>query len=265
MPRTPRFSPYEISSRKATASHIKGIRRIDRGFALTDRALGRRVFGSAWVHEHTFRDYELGLLGPKYRGIDPIIEERLKRKKSLAVLDIGCHYGYFLAELGKRFGDRLDLEGITLARPLRPEQVNELIYAEVKASGPNLADSEARDMANTLIESQNFHDAIKRFNIKVHVGQAEKHQYGRRFDLIFSMTAIIHSRKPRRLLVNTLNYLKVGGEAFLEFGVKDFIKGDEGVQEELRRQGIEIEEQWEGVYRFKRLGKNPIKLKEVEN
>ena len=60
--------------------------------------------------------------------IEKLIEERLKNKKVVKILDVGCGNAGFLAELNDLFGEKIHTIGVDLLAPEKP--INEVILGD---------------------------------------------------------------------------------------------------------------------------------------
>jgi SAM-dependent methyltransferase len=172
-------------------------------------------------------------------------------------LDAGCGTCEFLEDLRGIFGNKLELEGITLARPLTVKQLERLErnLKEKKALTENV--KEHIERLKKLREE--FERRVRKSNIKVRVGAVEIYDFGKKYDIIFSVGMIVHSNNPWQALENLLNHLKKGGKAYINFGKADVLRAPE-LRWNLERQGIEISKLSEDSYELKRLSDKPVKI-----
>jgi SAM-dependent methyltransferase len=222
--------------RKTVARYVRSTRRLDRFHRLEERLpLGWSIRRSVGAYNHALRLEKHGT------SIEKIVERKIAENggKPIDILDVGCGHCIFLKQLKERFGDRVNLEGITLARPLPARDIKKLADTLPKpASRRQRKAHEAYigKIKRTIADSKEFHRRVRRHNIKVHVGLAETHDYGKKYDLIFSVAAFSKS-DVRQALRNTLAHLKEGGEAYLEFGRQEITQDD---LRWLERRGIDV-------------------------
>lgn len=243
----------EKEKRKKIANQLKKNRAKDRSYKLKPRI----ELGRWWQKSRGITDYErfLSLSNRKQPSIKQIVKKKLKEKrKKVNVLDVGCGSGVFLSELKKDFKEKINTEGISLARPLTPNQVKKLEKKpEIKKAYP----TGSRNFFIKRMEKKRkkFHQRIKEKNIKVHTGLAETHSFEKKFDLIFSVQCFRYTIKPMLALKNTLNHLKKGGEAFLDLGSGKRLKNKK-VKKLLKENNIACNSLGGTAFHFvKKLGK----------
>ncbi len=242
--------------RQIVGRKVRHLRSTDRGYY----GVLEKPFIRSWAYRRGVKGYNKSIFGQKRGELIRVIERRLKGRKRLSILDVGCGSCRFLAELRRIFKDRIELHGITLAMPFSPEKLEQLrkkVEAERKRP---LDEEEKRVFEEVKQASMKIRERIKKHGIKVHIGLAETHKYREKYDLIFSTETFVHTINPLQALENTLNHLKRGGEAYINFGVADFLKGNPELKERLERQGINITELARGAYCFRRTSSNEIKL-----
>ncbi|GEM_PF-4351674 len=250
------------SERKELSSYVLSNRKMDRFHRKLKRA---GQLPQNWNNRRRISNYdELLLFKEKGTSVVEIVQKKLSEsKRPVAVLDVGCGEAIFLKELKEKFGDKIEAEGITLARPLSPKKLEEIIEALPKSMGKKRRAREAKLIKSIINDSKNFRNRTRKHSIKVHTGLAETHKYGKKYDLIFSVSAFLGT-DVHRATMNTLAHLRKGGEAYIEFGQQRLTKEE---KEELRRNGIEVKVfqhfpyypvpvTWQ-VYYFKKIKENP--------
>ncbi|MCX6802330.1 MAG: hypothetical protein NT067_04425 [Candidatus Diapherotrites archaeon] len=241
--------------RRLTAKKISRGRIAERGYEVKRELIFGSSLRKVWEKDKGISQYEqyFGFAGKRSKGsVKGIVEAKSAALgRPVRVLDVGCGNCYFLAELGDLFGNRVDLEGISLAKPLTPKKWSE----ESEKMRVPLRHLEWEGALRQM--NREFHERIKAKELTVHTGLAETHDYGKKFDLIFSVETIRRSINPVKALVNTLGQLAAGGEAFIhltvgEFGIGLLRKRIQGrtLGEWLTEQGIETIRLKPGVYHF---------------
>ena len=223
------------NERKELASYVLSNRKIDRFHRKLKRA---DAILKTWSNTRCISNYdELLLLKEKGTPVVEIVKRKLSESKGpVAALDVGCGEAIFLKELKERFGDKIEAEGITLARPLAPRKLEEMIDALPKSMGKKRRAREAKLIKSIMADSKHFRNRAKKHKIVVHTGLAETHDYGKKYDLIFSVSAFLGT-DVHRATMNTLAHLREGGEAYIEFGPRHLDKRDE---QWLKENGIEV-------------------------
>lgn len=251
------------NKRRMEAKAIRNIRAADRGYKLKIKRVGEEVkiieFQShEWFLRRNMEDYNRKLFGIRSReNIVKTIREELKSKGRVSVLDVGCGTCEFLSELGEIFGKNLELEGLTLARPL---SLTDLERLKEKLRENNLLKEKVKKHIEHLKEVRRvFRGRVKRNGIRVRVGRMEGYKFGKKYDIIFSVGAIVHSANPWKVLENILNHLKNGGKAYISFGKADILRSPE-LCSSLKAQGIEIKRLSDDSYELKKLSDDEIKI-----
>lgn len=72
-----------------------------------------------------------------------------------------------------------------------------------------------------------------------------------------------HTLEPRLVLENTLNHLRVGGEAYIGFSNTVFLQKNPQIFNILEQQEVTIEPIARYVYMFRRTTKKKIRIPEV--
>lgn len=132
-------------------------------------------------YERTFEDH-LRILGIKREELYYQINNLLRSRKKVRILDVGCGAGLFLSELKRAHRDNIDATGLTL----NPEKISE---RRVGKTG--------------------------RFNVRV--GLMEKFRPRKKYDLIFAVVSLAHSFHPLLAIENIYNSLRKGGKAYIDF------------------------------------------------
>lgn len=234
--------------RQIVGEKVRHLRATDRGYY----GMLEKPFIESWAHRRGIKEYERRIFGEKKGVLIDIIRRRLEQRKQLSVLDVGCGSCRFLAELRRFFGDKLELHGITLALPFSPKQLEKLKEKSEERRGFALSEEEKKNFTKIKKLSEAIRRRVKKGGIKVHIGFAETHNYGKKFDLIFSAEAFVHMINPFQALENTLNHLKAGGQAYISFGVRDILVEEPEIRKRLIEQGIEIVSLSPGAYIFRR-------------
>jgi len=250
------------AERAKIARGIRNIRAADRGYRLRIRKFGDRTAVKFLPHEWFLRrgleDYNKRIFGIFSReNIAKLLRNELKAKRRLSILDAGCGTCEFLGELRKLFGEKLELEGITLARPLTVKQLERL---EKKLKEEKALTENAKEHIERLKKlREEFERRVREADIKVRVGAVESYKFGKKYDVIFSVGMIVHSSNPWQALENLLNHLKKGGRAYINFGKADILRSPE-LCWELAGQGIEIRRLSKDSYELVRLSDEPIRI-----
>jgi SAM-dependent methyltransferase len=244
----------------------RGYRRVrprTRRAKIANFILGKNSF-IGYPHNRGIAKYESQLrLGRRNPSIEQIVRQKIEERDGrINVLDIGCATQEFGAALVEKFGQGVRMEGITLARPFAPEKIDEI---KERLDGTEGLSNRARlKLELRKTDSAAFYSRAKATGIVTHAGLAETHDYGRKFDLIFSVYSLMYAMEPRMALANTLNHLKVGGEAFLEFGIQPdygrWLRQPETAGL-LKSKGIRMERLGRLQYHFKRGAPGELDLK----
>ncbi len=259
----------EPRKRKAIALDLFEKRALDRSYRvkpepknalqrLLRRFTGGIKFRVSWPRYRGISEYE-SVLGLKPGRLKELIEKRMQGAKNgkVDVLDIGCGTGIFLAQLKKEFGERVNAEGIALARPVGAKRIKNL--HELLSQKKRLSLKEKNWLKLLEVQGEKFRERTGKSGIKVHTGLAETHDYKKKFDLIFSSEALLYAVNPVQALENSLNHLKTGGEAFLHFGINNPLKKKQ-VTERLMAQGIEVTPLGKWAYHFTKKTGSEIRL-----
>jgi len=218
---------------------------------------GTVKFNMGWPMHRDISQYET-LLGMSKGSIKEIVARRAKSGK-VKVLDIGCGAGIFLKELKAHFGQSIEAHGVVLARPLS-EKAIERLSVKIRAESGKLPQKDAAWLDMLREERRSFEKRINEGGLNVHVGLAETHSYGKKFDLIFSVHSLTYAVAPMRALINSLNHLRLGGEAFIHFGINDPLKKKETILF-LQQRGFAVEKLGRGAYHFTKKTNKEIDLK----
>jgi SAM-dependent methyltransferase len=243
--------------RKAIADTLRDYRKLDRDFPVEIplpikflSGKGRAVYMNVYRKDRGVREYEdLLHLGKDRLSLKDIVQRHIDAKKRpVRILDVGCGNAKFLSELREIFGDRVVLEGIALARPFSPEKVEEIMHEHLKGKNRLIKRLFAE---NAVEEAKAFWERVKKHRLKVHVGLAETHKYEQKYDLIFSTTTFVHAVDVGRVLINTLNHLAEGGEAYIQCGSRNPLN-IASVHRWLKNKNIEVVKLGRGVYLFRK-------------
>lgn len=257
MPKKKR-SEAETMRRRILASILLGQRSLDRGYEVKP---GHALPGQpkrywykwdtpTWHRLRGVSEYEATLNLTGKNSVNKIVKRKISElRRPVRVLDVGCGYGIFLHQLAKTFKNRVELEGLTLARPLPPSDLK-----RIWQQSPSPIRKDKQIFESLLKYSEQFHRMLKEYNVKVHVGNAEKFKYGKEYDLIFSVYSFIHFPNPEKALMNTLSHLSKGGEAYIHTGAFDPTKSPM-LSKWLEENNIIVQKLTNDAYMFKKLPK----------
>jgi len=254
--------PEEL--RKSTADSLRSVRGMDHGFHSNPEYPDRIMF-SKWLKRRGITEFNKNLFHQK-KGIQTVIEKLLERRENPRVLDLGCGDARLLYQLSVIFPGKLDLHGLTLAKPSTPTRLEEIEREE--RSKRTLNREEENNLKLAKRESRLFWKRTKEHNIDVHTGLAETYNYnGRKFDLIVSSASMVHAIDNVRIvkaIENTLNALAKGGELYMGIELPGLEPGGK-YEKQLRKQGIETEQIGSGSFLFRRQYNNEIALNNLDN
>ncbi len=164
-------------------------------------------------------DWRLDAGLPKYDRelhypVKGLVREFFHLGRPVEVLDGGCGTAQAAAELKQCFGDKVNVSGIGLVRPPNIEELEKNRY-KWRYPSRRFVFGEEKDYlrAKSLVEQ--FH-ANRKLLVNYWVGLLETHGFGgKRFDVIVSTLALMHSRYVLHSVENLLNHLRPGGAALL--------------------------------------------------
>jgi len=250
----------QAEKRKKISEKLFDGRAEDRSYRFTRKGGFRHRLG--WPRHRDVRSYESTL---KLRGKKPIVrivQDKLREKSGkIDVLDVGCGAGVFLSELKAGFGKDINAEGITLASPLSPKGVEKL--GERVSKGGRVGFIDRLALKKLEIEGGRFHTRAKEGEITVHTGMAETHDYGRKYDLVFSVESIMHTVNPLMVLTNTINHLKAGGDAYLHTGIGRTLR-DKRTISFLEAQGVRVERLGHSAYHLQKTRETSVSYEELQ-
>ena len=126
------------------------------------------------------------------------IKTRLKKNKTLRILEIGCGKGIVLLELLKIFGNKLELYGLNLNR-----------YHGIKDKKDLIINAKDKDIILSDFDKRNLP--------KISFGNAIKLPYNENyFDIVISNVTFVHIKNKAKALENVYRVLKLRGIAFLQ-------------------------------------------------
>lgn len=242
-------------NRVMTGRKIKHLRGTDRGYYPT----GKHPFIKSWQESRGLHAYNQRLFGTNENRIGRIVKEKLKGKKKIDVLDVGSGSARFLASLSRMFGEKVALEGLTLGKPFSRKKLIELRKKKEAERGEKFSLEERNFFEKVVKRSEGQRKRIERHNLKQRIGMIETKKLGKKYDLIFSTETFMHTVNPVQALENTLNHLKTGGEAYINFGGEDILSNTKR-RKRLRSQGLDVIPLSNGSYYFKRNTSGKISL-----
>jgi len=237
----------ERNRRTFTARELMHFRGMDRGYY----APLKRPFIRGLTDTRNISKYNLRIFGKK-GAIEKTVMRKIKEQnKPVKILDIGCGACRFLADLRKKYGNQIELDGITLARSFPTKRLVEIKDMVEKREQRKLGHDELKTVKRLERRRMVQSGRVKKYGLNIHIGPAETHRYGKKYDLIFSAETFMHAINPEQALKNTLEHLKKGGEAYIDFGVRDILNERPELITELKKKGILIEPLKRGSYHFK--------------
>jgi SAM-dependent methyltransferase len=237
-----RKTPAEAGKRARAALEIGRARQLERGYR---KKSGSITFNSGVRNNRSISEYEeiLGL-GPE--SIRKLFLQKIKSHGKINVLDVGCGAGVFLSQAGRLAHWKANVEGITVGKPVGKQSIKEL----KKEAGLlfRLKPSSILGFGRLGLNRAALESNAKKSKINFHTGLAETHSYGKKFDLIFSVNTFQYFINKKLALINTLNHLKNGGQAYLHFNrpARELLDlegfgGSKNLREFLEKNGFEIQ------------------------
>jgi SAM-dependent methyltransferase len=235
-------TPAGAKRRVVAALEISRGRQFERGYL---KKGGSIDFNNGVRNNRGVAEYE-EILGLGHDSIRKLLLNRIKSQGRIDVLDVGCGLGVFLAQAGELSGGKANVEGITTAKPLGKQGAKEL----KKEAGLlfRLKPGSALGFARLKYDRKKMERNAGKGRIKFHTGIAETHSYGKKFDFIFSVGTFRYFTDKRLALINTLNHLKNGGQAYLHLNrpARELLDlggfgGSKSLRDFLEKNGFEMQ------------------------